>query len=95
MKAKIIIVLLLLALFTVFVSQNTKIVDVNFFFWRLEMSTIVLITFTFISGIILGFIIAAIYSSSGKKKKELSADKKKKENLGEESEVKQVNKNQF
>lgn len=68
MKAKIIIFILLVVLFTIFVSQNTEVVSINFFFWEFNMSLIVLMVLIGFVGIILGFILSKIFDSSSKKK---------------------------
>ena len=44
MKAKIIILMILIVLFTIFVSQNTEVVTVKAYFWQFKMSIIVLIS---------------------------------------------------
>jgi uncharacterized integral membrane protein len=66
MKAKIIILMVLVVLFTIFVSQNTEIVDINAFFWKFQMSKIVLISLTGLVGVILGFILASIFNKQKK-----------------------------
>ncbi len=66
MKAKIIIFMILIVLFTIFVSQNTAIIDIKAFFWKFEMSTIVLISLTGFVGLILGFILSSIFSKQKK-----------------------------
>ena len=63
MKAKIIIIMVIIVLFTVFVTQNTDVIPVNIFFWQVEMSVIVLISLCTLIGVILGFIFATIFKS--------------------------------
>jgi uncharacterized integral membrane protein len=70
MKAKIIILMIIIILFTVFVSQNTNIIPLNVLFWKFEMSTIVVISISFLIGLITGFILVSMFS--GPKKKEQS-----------------------
>jgi uncharacterized integral membrane protein len=70
MKAKIIILVIIIILFTVFVSQNTNIIPLNVLFWKFEMSTIVVISITFLIGLIIGLILVSMFS--GTKKKEQS-----------------------
>ena len=70
MKTKIIILMIIIILFTVFVSQNTNIIPLNVLFWKFEMSTIVVISITFLIGLIIGFILVSMFS--GPKKKEQS-----------------------
>ncbi len=61
MKLKIIIVMLLVILFTVFVSQNTELISITIFLWKVQIPTIVLISITLLLGIILGFFVEAIF----------------------------------
>ena len=69
MKAKVIIFMILIVLFTFFVSQNTEIVGINAFFWKFQMSKIVLISLTGLVGVILGFIMASIFNKQKKTEK--------------------------
>jgi len=67
MKTKIIIFLILIVLFTIFVTQNTQPVDINVFLWKFSSPGILLIVTTGAVGIIIGLILAAIFHSSKKK----------------------------
>ncbi len=62
MKAKIIILMILVILFTIFVSQNTEVVTVHAYFWQFQMSIIVLISLIGLLGVIFGFIIAKLFN---------------------------------
>ena len=66
MKSKIIILLVLVILFTIFVSQNTRIVQIDFLFWSIAMSAIVLISLMMLIGVIAGFIIAKLFDRPSK-----------------------------
>jgi uncharacterized integral membrane protein len=66
MKAKIIILLILVVLFTIFVSQNTRIVQIDFLVWSVAMSAIVLISLMMLVGVIAGFIIAKLFDRPSK-----------------------------
>ena len=66
MKAKIIILLILIVLFTIFVSQNMRIVQIDFLFWSIAMSAIVLISLMMLIGVIVGFIIAKLFDRPAK-----------------------------
>jgi uncharacterized integral membrane protein len=68
MKAKILILMILVVLFTIFVSQNTEVVIVMAYFWQFPMSIIVLISLIGLLGVIFGFIIAKIFDKPGKNK---------------------------
>lgn len=66
MKTKVIILLILIVLFTIFVSQNTHIIDIKFLFWAVSMSAIVLISLMMLIGVIAGFIIAKMFDRPSK-----------------------------
>jgi uncharacterized integral membrane protein len=68
MKAKIIILLIIVVLFTIFVSQNTDVITVKVFFWSFPMSIIVLISLTGFLGVIIGFILARVFDRGNTKK---------------------------
>ena len=74
MKTKIILFMLVIILFTVFVSQNTKIAELHFLTWKFELSTIVIIAITFFVGMIAGFMVVSIFAAKGKNKKEIKND---------------------
>jgi uncharacterized integral membrane protein len=71
MKAKIILLMILVVLFTIFVSQNTEVVTVKAYFWQFQMSIIVLISLTGLLGVVFGFVIAKLFDrpSPGKQEK--------------------------
>ena len=73
MKAKIILLMILVVLFTIFVSQNTEIVTVKAYFWQFQMSIIVLISLTGLLGVVFGFIIAKLFDRPSRAKLEKSA----------------------
>ena len=58
MSFKGVIILVLVALCLVVFFQNTEVVTFRLFFWELSMSRIVMLLFTLIVGIIIGYIIA-------------------------------------
>ncbi len=68
MKAKIIIFMILVVLFTIFVSQNTLVIPVNIFFWHIDMSVIVLMSLSVLVGAILGFILLKMFEYKEKKR---------------------------
>ncbi len=75
MRAKVIVLMVIIVLFTIFVTQNTEVVSVNAFFWKFEMSLIVLMTLSCLIGAIAGFILLKVFTDSDKRKdkKEISA----------------------
>jgi putative membrane protein len=60
MSFKGIIILVLIALCLVVFFQNTEVVAFRLFFWELSMSRIVMLLFTLIVGIIIGYVIATV-----------------------------------
>ena len=72
MKTKIILFMVIVVLFTFFVTQNNQIVTINLFFWQYNVSAIILIVMTGFIGILLGLILDSIFRSS---KKTSSTDK--------------------
>lgn len=60
MKAKTIIILILIILFAIILIQNTQIVTVQLFFWKLSMSRIILISLLMLVGFIIGFLVAKV-----------------------------------
>lgn len=60
MKPKTIIAIVLAVLALVIVVQNTQIVTVQFFFWRLYMSRIILILIMLVIGVVIGYSIGKI-----------------------------------
>ncbi len=79
MKVKIIILMVLILLFTIFVMQNTQPVEVNAFFWHKPLPLIVLMIILVMVGIIIGFIVTGLANKSAKKKENLIAEQKKQE----------------
>jgi uncharacterized integral membrane protein len=84
MSFKVIILMLLIVLFTIFVVQNTEPVSMQAFFWRIEeLPKIILLIVTLVLGIIMGIFISTFIN---RKKKVKDVDKKeimevKKENV--------------
>lgn len=60
MKPKTIIAIVLAVLALVIVVQNTQIVTVQFFFWRLYMSRIILILIMLVIGVVIGYSIGKV-----------------------------------
>lgn len=60
MKPKIIVVLVIAALFLIFLIQNTQVVTLRLYFWEISMSQIILIPLAILVGFVFGFILAKI-----------------------------------
>ena len=68
MKAKIVILMLLVIFLTIFISQNAVDLPVKVLFWEIEIPGIILILLTGLLGIIIGFILALIFKKPSEKK---------------------------
>jgi uncharacterized integral membrane protein len=68
MKTKIILFMIIVVLFTIFVTQNNQPVTIYVFFWQYYVSSIILIVITGFIGILLGLILGSIVSPSKKDK---------------------------
>jgi uncharacterized integral membrane protein len=58
MKQKTIVILILIVLAFVILIQNTQVVEVQIFFWKIAMSRIIMITFMLIVGFVIGYLVA-------------------------------------
>jgi uncharacterized integral membrane protein len=58
MKQKTIIILILIILAFVILIQNTQVVEVQIFYWKIAMSRIIMITFMLIVGFVIGYLVA-------------------------------------
>lgn len=63
MKPKIIIILVLVALFAILLIQNIQVVTYRLFFWKISVSQIILVPLAMLVGFIIGFIVAKVTSS--------------------------------
>ena len=78
MKTKIILFMIIIVLFTFFVTQNTDNVDIHVFFWTYTVSKIILFVMTGFIGVLLGLILDNILRTFKKnkiKKNILESDK--------------------
>ena len=60
MKPKHIVILTAIILVLIFFIQNTQIVTLRLFFWKLSMTQIILLPLTMIVGFVLGYIVAKV-----------------------------------
>jgi uncharacterized integral membrane protein len=56
MKAKTIFIIAIILLIGLIIIQNTEVAGVQFLFWKVEMSTAILLPIIFITGLIIGFL---------------------------------------
>jgi uncharacterized integral membrane protein len=71
-NAKLIGILILLALVAVFTFQNTEVINVNFLFWSVSVSSSLVMLASLFSGIIIGLFFS--YLNIKKKAKKVKAD---------------------
>ena len=60
MKPKTIIILILVVLAVIVVLQNSEMVTLQLLFWKISMSRIIFISFLWLMGFILGFLVAKL-----------------------------------
>ena len=68
MKPKLIVVLVLIALLLIILIQNTQVVTLRLFFWKVGMSQIILIPLAMVIGFIVGFVVSKVTGNRDKKK---------------------------
>ena len=66
MKPKIIVIITLIVLFLVIMIQNTEVVDIQLFIWKISMSRIIMISFMILIGFVLGYLVARLEKSRKK-----------------------------
>jgi uncharacterized integral membrane protein len=69
MKAKTIVVLVLIGLFIIILVQNAQMVTLRFLFWEIGMSQIILLPLAMVIGFILGFIVTKVLGGTRSKEK--------------------------
>jgi len=69
MRPKFIVVLVLIALFLIILIQNTQVVTLRLFFWKVGMSQIILIPLTMAIGFVVGFIVSKVTGKQPTQKK--------------------------
>ena len=62
MKFKLALIAILSSLGVVFVAQNVAVVEIGFLFWRVSMSSALLIFFTLMTGVLLGWSLHSYHS---------------------------------
>lgn len=68
---KSVLAIIVLVIFTVFILQNTEVVQISFFFWRLSLSRVVLLFGALLIGVLVGLFIGWETGSSKKKRNSL------------------------
>jgi len=68
MRSKLIVVLVLIALFLIILIQNTQVVTLRLFFWKVGMSQIILLPLSVAIGFVIGFIVAKVTGNRNKRK---------------------------
>lgn len=55
MNLKLLLILILSSLAVVFIAQNVAVVEIAFLYWRISLSSALLMFFTLIAGLLLGW----------------------------------------
>lgn len=71
----LIIVLVIIAVVTVFSVQNATPVAISFLFWKFEASLAIVIFLSVLAGVVIGFIAASLFRMKSSKKKQNSIDR--------------------
>jgi putative membrane protein len=74
MNFKIILIIILVCFSLIFVAQNIDIVTVNFLFWDISMSRAVLILFSLLIGLIIGWFLHSYFLYLKNKRASLDID---------------------
>jgi uncharacterized integral membrane protein len=61
MKIKIVLFMIIIVLFTVFVTQNTQPVTIKFFSWGYDVPSILLIVISLFIGLLLGLLLFSFF----------------------------------
>ena len=69
MRPKFIVVLVLIALLLIILIQNTQVVTLRLFFWKVGMSQIILIPLAMAIGFVVGFVVSKVTGKQPTKKK--------------------------
>jgi uncharacterized integral membrane protein len=69
MRPKFIVVLVLIALLLIILIQNTQVVTLRLFFWKVGMSQIILIPLTMAIGFVVGFVVSKVTGNQRKQKR--------------------------
>lgn len=72
MNTKIIIALILVIIALVIALQNTEYVPIHLLFWEFGMPRIIMILFTLVLGIIIGYVIATVRCGKREDRKKIS-----------------------
>lgn len=57
MNLKLMLLLIVSSLMVIFIAQNTAVVEISFLFWRVSISSALLLFFTLLTGFALGWAI--------------------------------------
>jgi uncharacterized integral membrane protein len=67
MKAKTIVILVLIALFIIILIQNAYVVTVRLLFWEIGVSQIILLALAMFIGVVIGFAAAKVMGGAQRK----------------------------
>ena len=77
MKPKGVIIIIASILLLIILFQNTQVVTLRLFFWKVSLSQIILISLTLLIGFVIGFIVPTVLSKRSRKKDNLRMEKVK------------------
>ena len=68
MKPKVVVFFALATLIAIVIFQNSEVIMLQFLFWKLYMSRILVLTFAVLAGFMLGVLVAKFPASGSKRK---------------------------
>jgi uncharacterized integral membrane protein len=75
MKPKIILATVVSILVIIILLQNTQVVTLRLFFWKVSMSQIILISLTLLIGFVIGFIVSTVLNKRSRNKDKPQAER--------------------
>ncbi len=75
MKLKVVVLLILMALFLIVLIQNNQIVIYRLYFWKVSISQIILVPLVALFGFVVGFIVAKL---NGRRRRSVALEDERK-----------------
>ena len=75
MKLKVVVLLILMALFLIVLIQNNQIVIYRLYFWKVRISQIILVPLVALFGFVVGFIVAKL---TGRRRRSVALEDERK-----------------
>ncbi len=73
MSVKKVSIWVIIFLILIFILQNLDVIDVDFLFWSIKVSLLLVILLPFVLGVLLGWLLTTMYSRNRRQKKQTNA----------------------